>query len=284
MSRRLAALAVCALVLAGCRVDVGIDVLMAQNGSGVVRVTVQVDAEVASAAPGLAGDVRLDDLRAAGWTSDGVAAAPDGGLVLVLERPFDTPEQATAILATLNGPSGPLQAIAVARDGSRSSITYRISGSVRMDDGLDALADLQLLKVIGASPWADAITASGVTPAQAVSITLRATLPGDAGATDAEQVTSALTWGSGDPGTAATAFSWQVPLDGGRTPVDGVSTLSLERGGVWGPLASVTRLLLAVWVVGSVAFIVFVARARRRRQQVARRMAHDHSTQLPIRR
>jgi hypothetical protein len=264
MIRRLVALCCCALVLAGCRVDVAVDVLMAQNGSGDVRVTVQTDAGVATATPGLATDVRLDDLRAAGWTSDGPTTTADGGLVLVLTRHFDTPEQATAILATLNGPSGPLQAVAVSRDGSKTAITYRISGSVRMDDGLDALADPDLLAAIGASPWADAIAASGATPAEAVSITLRATLPGSAGDTDAEQQAAAAQWNA-DGDAPATMLSWQVPLDGGRTPANGATTLSLERGGLWGPLAWVLRTLLVVWVVAATGFIVMVARARRRR-------------------
>ena len=242
---------------------------MAQNGSGAVNVSVVVDAEVAAAAPGLATDVRLDDLIAAGWTSGGVTSTSDGGLLLVLQHWFDTPEQATAILATLNGPSGPLQAVAVSRSGSRSAITYRITGSVRMDDGLDALADPQLLSAIGASPWADAIAASGTDPADAVSITLRATLPGevDQADTDAEQIVAAPQWGTTDaPGTA---LSWQVPIDGGRAPVEGTTTLSLERSGPWGIVAWSARALLVLWIVVAIAFIAAVARARHRRQRRA---------------
>lgn len=270
MIRRLAVLCCCALALAGCRVDVAIDVLMAQNGSGVVQVSVVVDAGVVLAAPGLATDLRLDDLRAAGWETGGVTSTTDGGLLLVLSHRFDTPEQATAILATINGPSGPLQAVAVSRDGSKRAITYRITGSVRMDDGLDALADPDLLAAVGASPWADAIAASGATPADSVGITLRATLPGSVDTTDAEQTASATRWGT-DVADSATALTWQVPLDGGRTPVDGVTTLSLDRGGVWGPFAWVARALLVLWVVAATGFIVMVARARRRRQRFSLR-------------
>ena len=268
MIRRLAVLCCCALALAGCRVDVTIDVLMAQNGSGVVQVTVIADSGVVAAAPGVDTDLRLDDLRAAGWETAGATSTADGGMSLVLSHPFETPEQATAILATINGPSGPLQAVAVSRDGSKTAITYRVTGSVRMDDGLDALADPQLLATIGASPWAEAIAASGATPAQAVGITLRATLPGSAGDTDAEQTASAAMWGT-DEADAAAAMSWQVPLDGGRTPVNGTTTLSLDRGGLWGPVAWLARLLLVLWIAVATGFIVMVARERRRRQRRA---------------
>lgn len=94
-----------------------------------------------------------------------------------------------------------------------------------------------------------------------MSITLRATLPGevDQADTDAEQIVVAPQWGTTDaPGTA---LSWQVPIDGGRTPVEGTTTLSLERSGPWGIVAWSARALLVLWIVVAIVLIAAVARS-----------------------
>ena len=275
--RPLLALA-CVLILTSCRVDVAVDVDMEQNGSGRVMVTVDADAAVVTQAPGLADDVRLEDVRAAGWSTDGAVATPSGGLQLVLTRSFDTPEQGTAILATLNGPSGPLQAIALTRSATDTSITAGLSGSLRVDGGLDAFADPDLLAVVGATPWAENITEAGLTTDRAVSVTFRATLPGEIIATTAEErsavalggappddstVTTGATGATGASG--ATTLIWTPPLDGSQVDLASTTSYSLERGGIWSVLSSLALLALVAWVLASIVVIGWVTRAHHRR-------------------
>ena len=279
--RPLLALA-CVLILTSCRVDVAVDVDMAQNGSGRVMVTVDADADVVTQAPGLADDVRLGDVRAAGWSTDGAVATPSGGLQLVLTRSFDTPEQGTAILATLNGPSGPLQAIALTRSATDTSITTGLSGSLRVDGGLDAFADPDLLAVVGATPWAENITEAGLTTDRAVSITFRATLPGEVVTTTAEGRSPAALDGAALDGaalggappddstvttgaTGATTLIWTPPLDGSQVDLASTTSYSLERGGIWSVLSSLALLALVAWVLASIVVIGWVARAHHRR-------------------
>ena len=279
--RPLLALA-CVLILTSCRVDVAVDVDMAQNGSGRVMVTVDADAAVVTQAPGLADDVRLGDVRAAGWSTDGAVATPSGGLQLVLTRSFDTPEQGTAILATLNGPSGPLQAIALTRSATDTSITTGLSGSLRVDGGLDAFADPDLLAVVGATPWAENITEAGLTTDRAVSITFRATLPGEVVTTTAEGRSPAALDGAALDGaalggappddstvttgaTGATTLIWTPPLDGSQVDLASTTSYSLERGGIWSVLSSLALLALVAWVLASIVVIGWVARAHHRR-------------------
>ena len=98
MRRRLLLVLVGVLALAGCRLDVGVDVAMQADGSGTVTVTATADAELVAAAPSALADLRLDDIRAAGWTVADPAKGADGSLALTLTKPFRTPAEATAIL------------------------------------------------------------------------------------------------------------------------------------------------------------------------------------------
>ena len=62
-----AALAAC-VVLASCRVESRIALTVEPNGSGTVSVAVTADKDIVDKVPGLAADVRVDDLKKAGWT------------------------------------------------------------------------------------------------------------------------------------------------------------------------------------------------------------------------
>jgi hypothetical protein len=302
--RRLLALVACALVLTACRVDVTVDVAMNQNGSGQLAVTVVADAAVVNQAPGLGADVRLDDLAAAGWQTSGAVPTADGGLAITLTRPFDTPEQATALLSTLNGPSGPLQAINLQRNATERAITYTVTGTGRLDGGLDAFADAQLLATVGGTPYSDRIIASGLAPTDVVGVVLRVQLPGEVESTTATTagdgstpvvapVTSlvrlgdATTVASTEPSDTAgsvdtteaqalevgdSALVFPIALDGSDTAVQGSTRYSLERGTGWSLLATLLLVLLIGWIVVATAGIVVVGRRQRRRSRVARRV------------
>lgn len=309
--RRLLALVACALVLSACRVDVTVDVAMNQNGSGRLAVTVVADAAVVNQAPGLAADLRLDDLAAAGWQTSGAVPTADGGLAITLTRPFDTPEQATALLSTLNGPAGPLQAINLQRNATERAITYTVTGTGRLDGGLDAFADSDLLATVGGTPYAEQITAAGLTPADVVGVVLRVRLPGDVESTTAttaadgsavvvapvtslvrigDATTVASTTASsgsidgGGTATTATAdaasesdeprsvLAFPIALDGTETAVQGTTRYSLERGTGWSLLATLLLVLLIAWIVVAVVGIVVVSRRQRKRSRVARRV------------
>ena len=210
--------AVVAVLMTGCRVDVVVDVTMEQNGSGTVTVTLTADADVVRTAPGLAADLRLDDLRAAGWTTDGPVGTPSGGLSIALVHTFDTPGQATALLASLNGPDGPFEAIAFTREATDDEITYRMTGQAKAN-GLNGFADPDLIAAVGATPWVADAEAAGVDPDDAVSLTYTVTLPGVVDETTAASDTPPL--------------SWTVPFDDTAVEVTTRSTESLATGRGW---------------------------------------------------
>ena len=255
MRRTLSALAAgLTLLLSACRVDTAVDVRVQADGTGTITVNAVADAEVVQQAPGLAGDLRFDDAVAAGWALDGPTATDSGGLSVTLSHAFSSVEEATALLRSVNGPGGPLHDLAVTRAVSDTELTTSLTGSLRFEGGLDALADADLLTALEGTPYADNLADRGLQPTDAFGFTFSATLPG------ASPQVSAF----GD----LTPLSWTVPLDGTAIDVSTVSVLPRSTGSsAWGAVADVAEVLLVVWCVASVGFIVFVARARRARAE-----------------
>lgn len=254
--RRLLALVVVALALTACKVDTTVDVMVKADGSGVITLTAVADADVLAQAPGLAEDLRFDDAIAAGWVLTPPAATETGGLEVVLTHEFATVEEATALLQSINGVGGPLHDVVLSRIVTDDDITTSLAGTLRVDGGIDAFADPDVLAAIGGSPYADNIAATGLRPTDVVTFTFNADLPGESttpatGTVDGEQ-----------------ALTWSVPLDG--TTADLTSSTVLAQGtpsSIWGTVATIALIMLVAWCVVAVAFIAFVSRARKQRAQ-----------------
>ncbi|MCE9621552.1 MAG: hypothetical protein K8R99_04305 [Actinomycetia bacterium] len=248
---RRTAIAVCALLALGaCKVDLTVDVQVAADGSGTVTLTAIADAEVVAQAPGLAEDLRFDDASAAGWTVDGPTPTDAGGLQVVLTHTFATVAEATALLQSINGTSGPLQGITITQTDTESQLTTFLAGSLRVDGQLQAFADSDLLSAIGGSPYEQTIRDLGLAPAEAVSFTLTADLPGD-------------------PVNDGSTTQWVAPLDGTTLAVSATTAIAQGSTGIWGTVSTVALVALVAWCLVAIAFIMFVAKARRRRALAA---------------
>ena len=245
-----------ALALTACKVDATVDVAVKADGTGVITLTAVADADVLAQASGLADDLRFDDAIAAGWVLTPPAATGEGGLQVILTHDFSTVEEATALLQSINGTRGPLHDVVLTRTVTTDAITTSLAGTLRVDGGIDAFADPDVLSAIGGSPYADNIAATGLRPADVVTFTFTADIPG--------QSTTLAT------GTAAgeQSLTWSVPLDG--TPADLTSSSVLAQGtpsSIWGTVSTVALIVFVAWCVLAVAFIAYVARARKRRAQ-----------------
>jgi len=257
--RRLARLllgAIAVLALAACKVDATVDVTIGPDGTGMVTVTAVADAEVVRQAPGLAGDLRFDDAEAAGWVVDGPTATPDGGLRVVLTHPVTSAADATNVLNSLGAPFVAMQLDRAVTDGGDGATTT-LTGQLVLTGGFDAFADADLLAAVGGSPYAEQIAASGATPATALTVTLRAAMPGEVTDTN----------GRHEQGTTV----WTAPLDGSTANVQLVSRQSPGGGGFWSVASTVLLVLLVLWLAAATVFIVSVVRARARRAQRRRR-------------
>ena len=268
--RRAFALLVAALALTACKVDTTVDVTVSADGTGVITLTAVADADVVTQAPGLAEDLRFDDAVAAGWVLTPPAATELGGLEVVLTHSFTTVEEATLLLQSINGPGGPLHDVVITRTVTADDITTTLAGTLRVDGGIDAFADPDVLAAIGGSPYADNIAATTLRPTDVVTFTFTADLPGSATAVATSSTpTDSTTADSTTPGaTGERSLAWSVPLDG--TGADLATTSVLAQGtpsSVWGTIATIALVALLAWCVIAVAFIAFVARARKLRDQ-----------------
>ncbi len=255
--RRFLILVVAALALTACKVDTTVDVTVKPDGTGVITLTAVADADVLAQAPGLADDLRFDDAVAAGWVLTPPAATDAGGLRVVLTHDFATVEEASSLLQSINGTRGPLHDVGLSRIVTADSITTSLAGTLRVDGGIDAFADPDVLAAIGGSPYADNIAATGLRPTDVVTFTFTADLPG---------VSATPATGTGT--AAEPTLSWSVPLDG--THSDLASTYVIAQGtpsSIWSTVSTIALVVFVAWCVLAVAFIAFVARARKQRAQ-----------------
>lgn len=253
---RLAAVASAIFLLAACRVDTSVSLRVEPNGSGTVTVTVTADKNVVAKAPNLAADLRTDDLEQAGWKVTGPDETDDGGLVVVLEHPFRTPAEATAALSQVNGPSGPLHAVSVARSGTATNSTWTLAGRLEVTGGLQAFIDGATLQLVGGAPYAEDIRAMGMDLGDAVGITFDASLPGKVETSTGLPVEGVLTW--------------KVPMDGSATDVATTATNVDVASSVAGVGRWIVAALLVAWILGALALFVMVQNARARRVRTPR--------------
>ena len=251
---RRALIVIAVMVLSACHVNVTVDIFMGADGSGRITVTALADSDVVNKAPGLADDLRFDDAKAAGWTVTPPTRTDDGGLRVELTHQFANPEEATALLQSINGSGGPLHNVTLSRVVRDVGTTVSLTGSLRID-GMGAFADPDVLAAVGATPYAEEVVASGQGPSQAVTVTLRATLPG--------KVTSST-------GTVADGkVSWIVPLDGSQLDLTTNAVDDHATAKIWGIASSAALIAMIAWCVIAVGFIAWVVQQRKRR-------AHHH--------
>ena len=264
MRRRLLLVLAGVIALAGCRLDVGVDIAMRADGTGTVTVTATADPELIAAAPSALADLRLDDIRAAGWTVADPAKGADGSVALTLTKPFASPAEATAILGELNGPDGPLRALTVTLDRSFATVSSRLTGTVQVTGGLGAFSDAALAQALGSAPLANLVT-QPVDQALALSVTAR--FPG--------RVTTA----NGEIADDRSSVTWRPALTDGTSTALDARFAQVDQGAkdarrtshlAWGALV-VYGVLLVVVVVG----VVVLLRRRRRSRRTLTRHAFD---------
>ena len=119
-----------AVVLASaCEVAVGVDIEVAENGSGTVSLGVSLDRAATEALGDLAGQINLDDLARAGWDVSGPAREADNRVWLRASKQFGTPEQLPSVLAEIAGPDV-FPAFQLRRRAEFAEQTWEVAGRV----------------------------------------------------------------------------------------------------------------------------------------------------------
>jgi hypothetical protein len=131
MRRLLLAGFVC-LLLAGCKVDTTVTLVVHDDGSGFVRINVALDAEAAqnmeAGGDTLEDRVRLGDLERAGWNVSPWKRSPDGGATLSLRKDFARTGDVAGTFAEVNGKEGPFRGVTLDRDRNLLFTRYELTG------------------------------------------------------------------------------------------------------------------------------------------------------------
>jgi hypothetical protein len=169
-------IAAIAVALTGCRLDTRVEVQANRDGSGMVIVTATADADLVKRSPNAIIEFTTTDAVAAGWATDGVQKPADGTRVLVLKKPFGTPEEADRILGELSGPDGPFTNLHLVQSRKFGDIRTTLTGSAGLEN-VNGLSDSAITELLGGKQPLASITGP---LADQFSITLQVTFPGKA--------------------------------------------------------------------------------------------------------
>jgi hypothetical protein len=239
------------VICTSCRVDVDISVTVDKNGAGTIEIAAEADQQVIQQAPNLAADLQFADAIAAGWVVQQPTPTATGGLQVSLSHTFETVDQANGLLASLNGPDGPLNNFNLSRTKTKSLTRLRLEGALLLDGDVASFTDADLLGVVGGTPYAQEIANRGLQPADTMSVTFRAKLAGAVKSTTGELIDDQLTW--------------TVPLTGTPTKLTTVTEATQSSNSWASPLAKGAYFALLAWSAFAVLFILYVILARRRR-------------------
>ena len=247
------------MVLTGCRVDVRIDVTADDAGAGLIEVTVDIDSEAAANVPGLAEDLRVDDLVSSGWTIEGPTLVNSGGQRVVLRYAFESPAEGTAALRQISGVNGPLLNPELKRTVDGRTVATTLDATLQFVGGMQAFSDMELSTLLGDAPWATTAAKLGADPNQSVSLTLVAHLPGEIKKSTGTEAEGGVVWNAATDGTAQTVVIGTLD-----TKVD---------GGVWKTIATIIGYVLGIWLIVMGILMILVLLARRRKAPTNERRA-----------
>lgn len=150
--KRLFAAVSALLVCGACRVDTSVGVDARADGSGDVRVEVRLDDEAVEQVGDLSQQLRVEDLRAAGWTVSGPSKVDGGGVEVVAEKAFSSPDGAGRAIAEISGEDGPFRDFELLVDRSFLKTEASFTGEVDLTAGIERFSDDALRERLGGQP------------------------------------------------------------------------------------------------------------------------------------
>ena len=147
------------LVLASaCRLELDVNVAVAEDGSGAVEVVVGVDPDGIERIGGdLSAVLEVDDLIDVGWVVEGPDVESDGYTRVRIRRTFADAGEANAIFADIAGETGPFQDFAVRRESSFATTEWGFTGQVDFSGGLEAFGDAGLAAELDGQPLGQSV-------------------------------------------------------------------------------------------------------------------------------
>ena len=145
---RLLLAALFVVMLTACRIDADVAVVVREDGSGTVAVTVRFDPDAVARVPDLAAALRTSDLVTAGWQITGPDRG-DAGVRYTATKPFRSPDQLAAVLSELTGTTGAFREVALVRSRSFAKRTWTLTATADLSKGVALFGDAQLAAALG---------------------------------------------------------------------------------------------------------------------------------------
>lgn len=187
MTRRWRPLLLVALLMvvgSACKLELDVNVDVAEDGSGVVEVVVGLDPDALDKIGGdLAAVLEVGDLEDAGWVVDGPTEEADGYTRVCIRHPFGTPGEAAQVVDQIAGDDGPFQDFTVTRDTSFAETRFGFTGRVDFAGGLEAFGDQGIASELDGEPLGQSVEEIegqlGDSLSRLIQVRVRARLPGD---------------------------------------------------------------------------------------------------------
>ena len=250
------------LATSACQVGVGVDIDVAENGSGTVAVGVSLDRAAADALGDLASQLDLQDLALAGWDVTGPAREADNLLWVRATKRFGSTEELPAVLAEIAGPDV-FGGFELRRRTEFAEQTWEVSGQVDPAAALPELFDtLAFNEGLGERVRGATGDFGGNVPLEGLTVRLSIDLPGD------------LTSGAGD-------FTW-TSLSADSPPAT-VRMAAHEENTTAKTLRLVGLAAAALFVLALLLNVLgwwYIRRVRKRRASAL--IAKADSEQIPV--
>lgn len=147
--RRLLLACLALALLSACRIETTVGVEADADGGGRLRVVVALDEAAAERVPDLAEQLRVDDLRAAGWEVAPPRETDDGGVEVEAVRRFRSPGELTQAVEELSGEAGPFRDFELRRERTFLKTKTALRGTVDLQAGLAGFGDDALRERLG---------------------------------------------------------------------------------------------------------------------------------------
>lgn len=170
------------VLLTACQVDVDVATVVRPDGGGTVTVGVGLDDAALARVGSLDRQLRVDDLRAAGWTVEQPARESDGMTWVRAHKDFSDPAGLAAVTDELTGHDGAFRDFTLTKSSSLLGTDYHYSGTVDLTGGPASFSDPELAAALGGDPFGGTLQAieqqEGRTADDMVSFRVSVDLPG----------------------------------------------------------------------------------------------------------
>lgn len=182
--RRLLLVALVLLLGSACKLELDVNVEVAEDGSGLIEVVVGLDPDAIDKMGGdLSAVMEVGDLVDAGWVIDGPIKESDGFTRVRIRHPFGSPGEAAVVFAQIAGEDGPFQGFRVTRQQSFAETSWRFTGKVDFSGGLEAFGDQGLAAQLDGEPLGQSVeeieAQLGDSLSRLIQVRVSARLPGD---------------------------------------------------------------------------------------------------------